>query len=263
MLHDVWTKTLWDQRRGLLGWALGLAGVSLVYGGFYPSVSQPAFAEAMEAFPPALMEAFGWSDVTSAAGYLGSTVFGLLGPVLTIVFATATGARAIAGDEEVSTLELVLTHPIGRVNLVLQRAFALLLAMVMAGAVVLLAMLAIRGPAELGLPVANLTAAAVHLALLGLVFGSLALAIGGVAGRRSLVLAATAALAVVAYLGNTVAVQVDALAWLRAVSPFHYYSGGEPLRNGLQIGDAAVLLATSIILVTIAAAAFNRRDVGT
>lgn len=263
MLRDVWAKTLWDQRRGLLGWAIGLAGVSLVYGAFYPSVSQPAFAEAMEAFPPALMDAFGWSDLTSAEGYLGSTVFGLLGPVLVIILAIATGARAIAGDEEAGTLELVLAQPIGRIKLVLQRALALAVAMVMAGAVVLVAMLVISGPAELGIPVANLAAAAWQLALLGLTFGSLALAVGGVAGRRSLVLAATAAVAVTAYLGNTVALQVDALAWLQDVSAFHYYAGGEPLRNGLQLGDTAVLLAASAVLVAIAAAAFDRRDVGT
>jgi ABC-2 type transport system permease protein len=71
----------------------------------------------------------------------------------------------------------------------------------------------------------------------------------------------TAVAAVAAYLGNTLARQVDALSWLEPLSPFRYYSGGEPLRNGFQAGDAAILAVISLVLVTIGAFAFSRRDV--
>lgn len=261
VLRNVFTKTLWDQRRALLGWAVGLAGVSLVYAGFYPSVNQPAFAEAMANFPPALMETFGWAGIVSAEGYLGSTVLGLLAPVLTIILAAATGARAIAGDEEAGTLELVLTYPVGRTSVLLHRAAALVVVMLLAGGVVLLALLAVSGPAELDILASRLAAASAQLSLLGICFGTLALAVGALIGRRAVALAVTAVAAVAAYLGNTLARQVDALSWLEPLSPFRYYSGGEPLRNGFQAGDAAILAVISLVLVTIGAFAFSRRDV--
>lgn len=263
MLGDIWTKTLFDQRRALLGWAIGLAFVSLVYAAFYPSVNDPAFAEAMENFPQGIMDAFGWTDLTSPAGYLGSTVFGLLAPVLTLILAAATGVRAVAGDEEAGTLELVLTLPVPRTRIVWQRALALTIVMAMAGLVVFLTLLAIRPVAELdAIPAGNLAAAAAHLALLGLTYGTVALAVGALTGRRGVALAVTAVIAVFGYIGNTVAAGIDGLSWLQDISPFFYYSGGEPLRNGMQWGHAAVLLGISAVLVLVAMISFNRRDVG-
>jgi ABC-2 type transport system permease protein len=263
MLRDIWTKTLFDQRRALAGWAVGLAFVSLGYAAFYPAVNDPALAEAMANFPQGVVDAFGLTDLTSPAGYLGSTVFGLLAPVLTLILATATGARAVAGDEEAGALELLLTLPVSRGRIVWQRALSLAIVMALAGLVVFLALLAIRAPAEFDqLSPGNLAAACAHLALLGLTYGTLALAVGSLTGRRGLALAVTAVAAVLGYMGNTMAAGIDRLAWLQDLSPFFYYSGGEPLRNGVQWGDAAVLLATSTVFVVVAAITFNRRDVG-
>ena len=263
MLRDIWTKTLFDQRFALLGWAVGLAFVSLIYAAFYPSVNDAAFADAMANFPQGLMDAFGWTDLTSPAGYLGSTVFGLLAPILTLILAASTGARAIAGDEEAGTLELLLTLPVSRRRVVWQRALSLVVVMALAGLIVFTALLAIRAPAQIdGVPPANLAAASAHLSLLGLTYGALAMAVGAITGRRGLVLAVTAVAAVVGYMGNTVAAAINGLSWLQNISPFFYYSGGEPLRNGPQWGDAVVLLVVSGVLVAVATIAFGRRDAG-
>jgi hypothetical protein len=48
---------------------------------------------------------------TTPAGYLQGTLFALLGPLLLVMMAVTTGARAIAGDEEAGTLDLVLAQP--------------------------------------------------------------------------------------------------------------------------------------------------------
>ena len=100
MFRDVWTKTLWDNRRSLLGWAVGLIGVTLVYGAFYPYMAEPGYADLLDTLPQGLIEAMGWEDFTSAEGYMGAAVFGVLGQVLTVVMAVGLGARMIAGDEE-------------------------------------------------------------------------------------------------------------------------------------------------------------------
>ncbi|WP_327112422.1 ABC transporter permease [Nocardia sp. NBC_01730] len=48
--------------------------------------------------------------------------------------------------------------------------------------------------------------------------------------------------------------------WLKYLSPFHYYIGGEPLRHGIQWADAAILLAASAVLVGAGFLRFNQRD---
>lgn len=262
MLRDIWTKTLWDQRRGLLGWGIGLLVVTLVYGGFYPFAATPEYGELIESLPAGLADAMGWSAIASAHGYLGSTVFGILGPILAIIFAISTGAKAIAGDEENASLELLITHPVTRTRVVLQRALALGIALLGAGMVVFVGILVIAEPIELGLPLAHVAAASLQLALLAAVFGSLALLVGGLVGRRGPVIGITALVAVIAYLANGAAPMVDALAWMQDISPFYWFAGTDTLRDGLDPAKAGLLAAMTGVFVAGAAIAFNRRDVG-
>lgn len=263
MLSDIWTKTLWDQRRGLLGWGIGLMAVSLIYGAFYPFAATPEYGELIESLPAGLAEAMGWDDIASPHGYLGSTVFGILGPVLAIIFAIGTGARAIAGDEENGSLELLVAHPVTRRRVVTQRALALGVALAAAGLVVFLAILAIRGPIELTIPVGHIAAASLNLALLAAVFGTFALLVGAIVGRRGLVIGVTAVVAVVAYLANGLAPQVDSLAWLQKGSPFYWFAGTDTLRDGLDPASTLLLLALAVLFTLAAVFAFDRRDIAT
>lgn len=263
MLGDIWTKTLWDQRRGLLGWGIGLVAVSLIYGAFYPFAATPEYGELIESLPAGLAEAMGWDDIASPHGYLGSTVFGILGPVLAIIFAIGTGARAIAGDEENGSLELLVAHPVTRRRVVTQRALALGVALAAAGLVVFLAILAIRGPIELTIPVGHIAAASLNLALLAAVFGTFALLVGAIVGRRGLVIGVAAVVAVVAYLANGLAPQVDSLAWLQKGSPFYWFAGTDTLRDGLDPASSLLLLALAALFTVAAVFTFDRRDIAT
>lgn len=262
MLRDVWTKTLWDQRRTLLGWAIGFTLVSLVYGGFYPFAATPEYAELIESMPPGLAEAFGWDEIASAHGYMGSTVFGILGPVLALVMAIGLGARAIAGNEENGSLELLIAHPVSRTKVVLQKTAALAMVTLGAGVVVFLAILAIKNPIDLDLPISHIAAASFNLALFGLLFGAVALLIGAVTGKKGTAVGATAGIAVLAFLANGLAPQVEALGWMQNLSPFYWANGTDTLRDGLDPAMTLLLAGVSAVAVAAAAFTFDRRDVG-
>ncbi|MEU2150734.1 hypothetical protein ABZ741_41570, partial [Streptomyces globisporus] len=75
-----------------------------------------------------------------------------------------------------------------------------------------------------------------------------------------MVLVVVAVVGVLSYTASTFAAQIGA-DWIAHLSPFHYYIGGEPLRNGFQWGDAAVLVIASAIFVAAGLARFNRRDI--
>jgi ABC-2 type transport system permease protein len=262
MLRSIFTKSLWDLRRVLIGWAIGITAVGVGYAAFYPVINTPEMASVLEAYPAELLDAIGFTDVASAAGYLGSTTFGLLGPVLVIIMAAALGGSAIAGDEESGRLDLTLAHPTSRWSVLIQRFAAIIVAMLAVCTVLVIALVAISGPAQLTeVGPGNLAAGGFHLALLGTFFGGLALAVGAATGRRSLVFALVAIIGVVGFFGNNLGPSVEGLAWLRDVSPFHYYSGGAPLRNGVQLVDVAVLTVSSAVLVLAGGLRFDRRDI--
>ena len=262
MTLDVLTKSLWDARRSFLGWAIGLAGAAGIYTSSYALIEPTSYEEVIDAFPTEILEAMGWDDIASPAGYLGSTVFGLVVPILTVIFAIAVGARFLAGDEEAGTMELTLTHPVSRASLVLQRAGAALLAGLGAGVVVCVAVLALASPVGLDVPASRIIAASFSLALLAVAFAMLAIALGAWIGRRGIVLGVCSAVAVFAYFASTVLTTVDGFEWVDKTSLFFYYGGQEILENGLSIGNMVVLVIVSTVLLVGAVLGFQRRDVG-
>ncbi|SCL16800.1 ABC-2 type transport system permease protein [Micromonospora nigra] len=261
-LRDPFTKTLRDARRSLLGWAVAIVAVGAMYGSFWPTMQTPEMTRALEAYPQGLLEAINYTDLTTAAGYLGSAVYGMLVPLLVAVFAIAAGARVVAGDEEAGTLDLVLAHPVGRVRLALLRYAAVAVGVVAVTGLLGLALVALRGPARFdGIGVGGFAAMTLHLALFGLLFAALAFAVGAATGRRAAALGVSAGVAVLGYLANSVFPQVNGLAWARELSPFHWYLDGSPLVGGVQPLGAGLLLGVSVLLVVAGVFAFDRRDV--
>ncbi|WP_067857077.1 ABC transporter permease subunit [Nocardia shimofusensis] len=260
MLPDIYTRTLIDNRRLLLAWSVGTAAVGLLYAAFYPQVSEGGMAEAVQNYPEAMREALRMNDVDSAAGYLGSTVFGLLLPLLVMAFGVTFGARAVAGDEESGYLDLLLAHPVGRVRLAVQRFAALVTGAVVIAALVLLGMVALRPAADLeSIGIAEFAAQCAHLALLGVTFGALGIGLGAALGKRGQALAIAVGIGVLTYVAGNLAGVIGA-DWLKYLSPFHYYIGGEPLRHGMQWADAGVLVVVSAVLAAAGFLRFNRRD---
>src|SRR5664279_3386289 len=99
----------------------------------------------LKAHPAALLEALGYTNVISAAAYVGATIYGLLGPVLVAVLAISHGARSIAGDEEQGTLDLLLAHPVSRVQVAMQRLASLICELAVVGVVLWGALLLVAG----------------------------------------------------------------------------------------------------------------------
>jgi ABC-2 type transport system permease protein len=98
------------------------------------------------------------------------------------------------------------------------------------------------------------------LVLLGLAFGSIALAISAATGNRGAAIGVAVGLMVVSYLIDGLANIIEGLNSIRWISPFKYYMAADPLRNGIDLGDAAVLAAITAFFLVAAVIAFDRRD---
>lgn len=258
----VFVKHLRDNRRGFAGWAVAITAVAAMYSAFWPVLGRNAdLGKAIDAFPQAMKEAFNMTDYSTAVGYFGSTVFGLLVPILMAVFGIAIGVRAIAGDEEAGTLDLVLAHPVTRLRLALSRYAATVAAVVGAGALLLVVILAIRVPAQFTeLSAANIAATCLMLTLFGICFASIGFGVGAYTGKKAISLGAGAYLAVVAYLCGSFLPQINGLHWVRDISPFAWYLDNQPLRNGIQWGHSGLLVALAAYFAALGIWQFRRRD---
>jgi beta-exotoxin I transport system permease protein len=264
-LAAVWSKTLRDQRRALLWWAIAIGLVVLMYSAFYPSIVQNAsqFNDYMKNLPKAVKDMIGGSNIASPEGYLMSEIFSFMGPVLLLVYAIGAGARAIAGEEERGTLDLLLSTPVRRRRVVADKFVAMTIGTFVI-AVAAWLVTAVAGPAfDLTPSLTGLTAAFLNLFLMTLAFGSIALAVGAATGGKGLAVGAASGAALLTFLLKTFAAAVSWLEPYRYLSPFFYYTGHDPLRSGFEATDPLVLAGISIVALAIALVTFERRDLAT
>ena len=262
MLRSIYLKGLRDQRRSLLLWALGIAAFAAVEFAVYPAVRKSAgvLDQYVKNLPKAFKDAFLGSnlDFGSPAGFLNAEMFSFMSPVIFLVF--AIGARAVAGEEEAGTLDLLVSCPVSRRDIVLQK-FGVVATGVAALTLTLFASLAI-GAAVANMRVATsmLLQASMLVGLLALTFGAVAFAAAGYSGRRATGIAVASGLAVALYLLNALGQLVVAIDPFRKFSFFYYYGGGDTLSRGLDAANGAVFLVATVMLLAAALVGFERRD---
>lgn len=264
MLRSVLPKTLWDMRRGFAWWALGLVGTVALLVAVFPTIrDNPDMNRLVEQYPVALKAflAFGGAvDFTSGAGFLGSELFSFMIPLLFIVAALASGAGAIADEEERGTLDLLLSNPVTRRRVALEKLGAMAIELAGLGLVLWASLWLSELLVDLDVSAAHLAAATLNASLLAFSFGTIAFMLGAGTGHRTLAIGITTAGSVAAYLVNGLAGLVPALQVPQKLSPFYHYGAGDPLRSGLVLGHALVLVAIAVTAATVGVVAFERRD---
>ena len=264
MLHNVALKTLHDQRRSLVGWVVAVVLLVLMYAAIWPSIrDQPSMSDFLDQMPEAFRSLFATSaaDMSTAVGYIQIELMSFMGPTLLIRYAVGQGSGAVAGEEDRHTLDLLLGSPVSRSRVVLEKAAAMVVGTVGLSAATGAALVLVGRLFDLDLPVGRTAAAMLHLTLLGLVFGALALAVGAATGSPGRSRGVAAAVAVLAYLVNGLGGLVDWLRPFQRLSPFYQYSAHDPLRTGVSWPAVAVAVVTVAVLVAGAVWGFGRRDV--
>jgi len=263
VLYNIVLKTLRDRRRSLLLWGLGLAAVAAMMIAFYPVIREATFiSEYLESFPEEFMALFAGeiTDYASPEGYLNGELFFLMYPLLMMVFAIGFGSGAIAGEEESRTLDLLLSNPLNRWRLVLEKFTAMIVCTLML-TIVFWATLAIGGAIiDMGLNLLRLAAVCFSGFLLAIAYGSVSLAIGCARGKRGVSIGVAGALGVYGYMLNALAPLIDWLEPFQVASPFYYYIDANPLSKGLDPVHTAVLIGISVVFLGIAIVTFERRD---
>lgn len=255
-------QTLRIEWKALLGWLLSTLALIIAITAFFPAIKgNAALTGSFDNLPQSVQAAFGIADLSSAAGYLQGQMFSTLAPLIFLSFAIGRGARAIAGDEERGTMDLLLSNPIRRSRVVLEKGAAILFQLVALAVLVWLALVVLGPPFELHVGVGNLAAATASVAALGGLYGAIALCLSGATGRRALSLGITSGLAGAGYLYTAIAPFVSSLSNRSGISPFQHGYGYDPLANGMRWGNFLALVITASVFVAAAVILFDRRDV--
>lgn len=244
-------SALYEQRMGLLAWAVGAA----IAGAYTASIGRGLVNLVKEpgSFHSYLTLAGHGNPFVALTGYFWSGIFQLI----LVAFALAAVARWSSDDNE-GRLEMQLSAPISRTRVVTERALDFLVsavAVVLAGSA---AFYVSAGANNIGLHLGDLIVASLALLPFVLSFA----AIGSVLTSRvpRVAIGALASIAFLSYLITEGGPLLKWPDWVLKLSAFSLY--GTPLTSGVYWTGLWILLGITVFGFGAAAALMQRREIG-
>lgn len=267
MSGTIFLDTLRRSWRGALYWGLGLGLL-----GFYifvviqDSEMLNQYAQLVGSMPPALMQMFGLESAAALATPEGFISFGFFGYGLLIlaVYAVVAGLNITANEEDEGILDVVLSLPISRTRLLLERyaAYALMATLVITISFMGLLLGSMVSPLEVDM--GRVLEGSINLIPGTLLMIALTALAATLVRRKSVAIAIASTVIVASYfmdfIGSAVTNQIVDV--VRAFSFFTYADSASVMQNGLNAGNVLLLLIVTGALVAGAVWAFDRRDVG-
>ena len=259
-VSHIWVKTVSDHQILMIAAAcymflIGGAAIGPIY-----SLLDESLLELSEQLPETLMALAGGGDLSTPEGYYTFENFGMMAPWIFMLVTIVVGARALAGEESKRTMGLLLANPITRLRVVYEKMAAMVVLTALLGIATFTGTVAGSLLGGLDMSYGNIAAISLLVALLGLAFGALALVLSAATGRVKIAVFGSVVPGLVFFLLDAFLPLNDDLAGYAKWSPFYYYSGNDPLINGMHWGHAGVLLVIAVVLVVAAVVLFGRRD---
>jgi ABC-2 type transport system permease protein len=263
MFANVYTKTLRDLRKGFIGWTIGtvaLVGFVVLSWPFIRDIDMSF----LDQYPAEVRELFNFDAINTGPGYLNSQLFTSMLPIMFIVYGIGAGARLLAREEETRTMDVLLSTPLSRTRLMLDKAAGAATGLMALGVVVFASIWAMAGLADMGVSARYAAGASLAMVLLGLLYGAIAYSVTALTGKRSMAIAVSVSLAVAGYVFYLMAALVDGLEGWKWITPFHHAIGVGPAIDGsagIPLGYSWLALAAIVVVIAVRPA-FCRRDIG-
>jgi ABC-2 type transport system permease protein len=259
-VSHVWIKTFSEHQVILIITAYVMFLImGLLIGPIYNWLPAEVF-DIFDQFPEEILAAFGSGNMSTPEGFYQIETFGLMAPIAVMLVTIAVGARALAGEEERRTIGLLLANPIKRSRIVIEKAWTMVVCAFTIGFTIFAGVWLGSLLGGLGLNVGNIAATCLLVTLLGLVIGSIALALSAATGRVRIAIFGSIGAALVFYITSSFLPLNENLANLAKLSPHYYYLSSDPLLTGMDWGHGAILAGLTLVLVALSVGLFQRRD---
>ena len=246
----------------VIGWGVGIGAYLAMIVAMSPDLA-PQFANLdLSAIP--IYKAFGITENFLSIANLVAIYVSFLGLTIAI-YAVLTGASALVGEEEDGTLEITLSLPMPRWQIVLTKAIAIAISLLVVLLIAFLGYLTVFSGVEADLngdiTLSELFQSTIESWPLAFLFAMFTMFMGAYLPRRAHALTMGLTLLIGGYLFNNLAEQAGPLKDFRLYLPFYYNVGGRVLTDGLDWGKMATLTIAGLVFLFLAVLSFQRRDV--
>jgi ABC-2 type transport system permease protein len=256
MFATVFTKTLRDRWKGEAIAAASLAVMFLLGMAVYRDIDLAIYTDLPEVFR-SLMNIPMDADV-GALAY--GAIYMSYGALTLSSMALSMGSASIAGEERKGTMGLLLGNPKSRTHVLVSKGATILLLTALGSVFLYGGGLAVPAILDVDISGIHVGALSLHIFVISVFHGFLALAISARTGRGSLATGVTVAVMVLSFFAVGWLPLIEGLEQGVNLFPWHYYAGSQPHINGVHWGHLSVLTGGVVILAGTAVLGVNRRD---
>ena len=267
MTGSVFLETLRQTWRQMLYWGLGLASLGLLVVLMVPLFDMQDMKELLESFPPFILALIGiGSDLEIFATNEGFVAVGFFGKSALIfaVYPVVMGMRVTADDEDSGIMDVLLSLPVPRMQMVIEKFAAYALSIVGVVAMIYLGMtfgVAISG---VELDMSRLTEVILYLIPVMIFVMAVTMCIAAFVRRRQVALGIVTAFVIASFMLQTIgALAEDTIAEpIGRISFFTYYNAANIMTDGFIWAHIIGLAGLSLVLLAFSLYRYERRDIG-
>lgn len=248
-----------------LWWAIGISGLIAMTVLSYLAIKDQAkeLDQTLGQLTSSAGAFFGGNDLFSPIGYLSSQIYFILLPLMIIILAITLSSSLIKKDESDGTIELILSRPVSRTQVLFGKAFAGIAILTFIAAFSYVVMVACAQIAGLSINQSDLLVTHLLCFLFAGSFGAISFALVAVSrATRSLAGVVAILLSLGGYVITSLAGFVKGLEPVANALPYHYYNTvdllGGTVDRGLIVYLVAIYLAAGIVMWI----GYTRRDIG-
>jgi ABC-2 type transport system permease protein len=267
MIGSVFLETLKQTWKQMVYWGVGLAAMALLVVLMVPLFDMQAVATLLESFPPMILAMVGiGDDLTIFSTNEGFVAIGFFGKSALIfaVYPVVMGMRISANEEDDGTSDILLSLPILRSRVMIEKFVAY--AMSVVGVVVLIYLGvylgAIAGNVELD--VARLAEVTFYLIPLMVFVMAATMLIAVLVRRRSMALGIVTAFVIISYMLQTIgsAAEGTVAEAIGAISFLTYYNTGDILTQGFIWPHISGFVGLSVVMLVVSLWRYEQREIG-
>lgn len=268
MRGAVFTEVILRTWKQALYWGLGIGAMGFFVVVLVPDVEAlKEFTKLIEKMPPFLMRAAGVSDdmtfMATPAGFIATGFFGK-----TLLFLAAypviMGMRVTVNEEDEGTMDILLSLPVPRWRVVLEKFVAYLLTISFIAFVLYVCMWGALQIVKLDVDITRIGETILNVIPSMSLILAFTLFVGTLIRTKKLALTIASVFVLLSFLLDTIGAigTGSAAEYLRKVSFFSYYDSTGVMQNGIVWSNFFGISLVALLLVTAGLWFFERRDVG-
>ena len=251
-------SSFYAQRYSPLIWGGSLGAFCALIAAIWPSI-EDSIGKAIQSYPESLKRTFNIQSLDNVEQYVDVEMLSFIIPLAMAYYAIRLVSRESVQAEEEGFLDSLLSLPLGRRSLIWM-GFVLAAIMTLLSLLLMWLLTWIVGQlAGTNISALIMLKGFLNVWPLSILFAGLAVLLSAFAHRSIIVVGAGSGILVAMYVIDLVGKLSDPIRPLRNISAFKYY--GSAIQNGLDLTHILVLVVSGLLLATIGAELFRRKDI--